>query len=338
MITKKKKTYKVSPDLDGYLGRYGRHSDIPRIYSDLLHFSEAFPHSDPQGRETQWLTVVYQPLERAELNKQLTRIYAELKIGDLSLAEHLKVERIDFCQFGNSRPFRIRITNQYNDNSDHFYVKRADASRIYGLELEHILSPNRINFLVSGGTLIEEHIAGIPGDAFIREYMGRPDLNQVRIAKEFVKFNERCFIRLLGDMRAANYVIDITPDFEEVQYRVRPIDFDQQSYEGRHKVYLTQFFTSNYPVVELVIGRLNATVIKQYQREERTLIARRSRASRERLAALLECMENQELAPAEHVRQLAAELGDYHKSDAFKNCERMGALVRANIRAVLEKI
>jgi hypothetical protein len=41
-------------------------------------------------------------------------------------------------------------------------VKKADASRVYGLELEHLLSPNRLNFLTHGNTLIEEHIAASP--------------------------------------------------------------------------------------------------------------------------------------------------------------------------------
>src|SRR3546814_15269406 len=104
---------------------------------------------------------------------------------------------------------------------------------MYGLELEHILSPNRIVYFTDENTLIEEHIAGIPGDMFIRDYLNDNSFNQTRIAKEFIKFNERCFIRLLGDMRSYNYVIDITPDFEASQFRARPIDFDQQSYDGR---------------------------------------------------------------------------------------------------------
>jgi hypothetical protein len=40
--------------------------------------------------------------------------------------------------------------------------------RIYGLELEHILSPDKINFLVYNDTLIEEHIMGIPVMFFIK--------------------------------------------------------------------------------------------------------------------------------------------------------------------------
>ena len=116
--------------------------------------------SDPDGEETLWLTVSYPQEVMEDLRPRLTEIYAALKIGgDLSLAEHLHVERIDFGEFGNSRPFRVRITNQFNGNSDYYYVKIADANRIYGLELEHILSPNRINYLVNGNTLVEEHIA-----------------------------------------------------------------------------------------------------------------------------------------------------------------------------------
>ena len=70
-------------------------------------------------------------------------------------------------------------------------------------------------------------------------------MNKVRLAKEFIKFNERCFVKLLGDMRSYNYVIDVTPDFDAVQYRVRAIDFDQHAFEGRKKMYLPQFFKEN---------------------------------------------------------------------------------------------
>lgn len=251
---------------------------------DLTRFSGAFPLVDRNGRDTLWQTVFYEPSTLQELAAGLTEVYALLKTdGDLSFSEHLLTDRIDYCQFGNSNPFRVRIVNQFNDNYDYFYVKRADASRVYGLELEHILSPNSINYLVCDDSLIEEHIAGIPGDDFIREHLQRPHLNQVRIAKEFVKFNERCFARLLGDMRAYNYVIDVTPDFEDEQYRVRAIDFDQQSYEGKKTMYLPQYFKDNRAVVQLCSKLLTAESIRQYQTEERTLMARRARAERYRL-------------------------------------------------------
>jgi hypothetical protein len=334
---KRKKFYPVSEGFNSYLESYGRTMDFPELYEDLHRYSQLFPLFDRDGNDTLWKTVFYEPAIREELNTKLTRIYSALRTNAPKTQDHLVMERVDFCDFGNSRPFRIRIVNQYNDNYDHFYVKIADASRLYGLELEHLLSPNRINYLVNGNTLIEEHIAGVPGDTFIAEYFDRPETNQVRIAKEFVKFNERSFVRLLGDMRSYNYVVDITPDFEDAQYRVRAIDFDQQSYEGNKEMYLPQTFLENEAVVNLCTTKLNYQTMRQYQEEERTLIDRRCTLARIRLAALWEAMMPEELAPDEHVQILRDGLNQYHETSAFTPCETMGQIVKLNLETSLAK-
>jgi hypothetical protein len=336
VIAKRKIRYPVSPGLRRYLRNFDRERAIPRIYQDLLRFTAAAPYEDPSGRETLWLSVIYPPETFAEIRPRLTEIYSELKLGRGHGGHgHLVVDRIDFGDFGNSRPFRIRITNLFNDNSDYFYVKFADASRIYGLELEHILSPNRINYLVNGDTLVEEHIAGVPGDVFLRDHLGQPGLNKVRIAKEFTKFNERTFIRLLGDMRSANYVVDITPDFEEVQYRVRAIDFDQQSYEGRGSTYLAFRYRSNRAVTRLAFEVLNRTSINQYVAEEHAQMARRAKVEAGRLGALLELMRGEELAPRGHVATLARELDRIHPGGGFSRCETMGEVTATHISTML---
>ena len=298
-ITKRKEFIPTSDELASYLDQFGRMFSLPATYQDMRQFSERHPLFDRTGNATHWASVIYPMDVQRDLYPRLTSIYSLLRTGELLAVPHLFVERVDFCEFGNSRPFRVRIVNQYNDNYDHFYMKISDASRIYGLELEHLLSPNRINYLAHSGTLVEEHIAGVPGDVFIRDYLERPDLNKVRIAKEFVKFSERCFIRLLGDMRSYNYVVDMTPDFEEVQYRVRAIDFDQQSYEGRKSLYLPQFFKENNPVVQLCSSCLNFPTMKQYQEEERSLISRRYLSEHNRIMALLRCMKNNAVEPFE---------------------------------------
>ncbi|MDA7890162.1 hypothetical protein N9A78_03015 [Akkermansiaceae bacterium] len=337
MISRRKVFYPVSDAMREYLAHSGRNSDIPLVYDDLLRFTGSIPYENPAGEETLWLEVMYPPEVMAELRPKLTGIYATLKIGgDLSMTEHLSVERIDFGEFGNSRPFRIRITNLFNGNSDYYYVKHADASRLFGLELEHTLSPNRINYLVNGNTLIEEHIAGVPGDVFIRDYLVDPALNNVRIAKEFVKFGERCFLRLLGDMRTVNYVVDITPDFEEVQYRVRPIDFDQQSYEGNLSVYRAHLFPDNKPVEELVRTHLNDQTILQYRAEEHSQMSRRAKVEWSRLMRLLRVMEKETLSPYEHVVSLREAFVERYGSHAFESCETMGQLTRAHLQIVLE--
>lgn len=336
LIQRQKKQYPLTASLAHYLQHFGRHSEIPLVYNDLARYTASMPYENPKGEETLWLSVVYPPEVMKRLAPRLTGIYAALKIGgDLSMAEHLTVERIDFGEFGNSRPFRIRITNLFNGNSDYYYVKQADSSRIYGLELEHIVSPNRINYLVNGNTLIEEHIAGVPGDVFIRDYMSRSDLNRVRVAKEFVKFGERCFIRLLGDMRSVNYVVDITPDFEEIQYRVRPIDFDQQSHEGNLNAYRAHHFPDNKPVDELVRSHLNNQNIVQYRSEERTQMARRATVERPRLAALFSIMRKEEIAPREHFLRLRESLGQRYETKAFEKCDTMGSLTEAHFRLMM---
>ncbi|MGN6568931.1 MAG: hypothetical protein ACTHJ0_13305, partial [Flavipsychrobacter sp.] len=249
-ISKKKIIYPVNNQLRQYLAKHSREIDLPVKYNDLLHFNTAIAVYDKKGYDTLWETAIYKDQDAAEIHEGLKQIYSILKTeGDSRVHKHLHVDQVDYCTFGNSNPFRIKIVNNFNDNYDYFYIKQADASRIYGLELEHILSPARINYFVDQATLVEEHIAGVPGDLFIKYYFNNPEFNKVRIAKEFVKFNERCFVRLLGDMRSYNFVVNITPDIEDYQYRIRAIDFDQQSYEGRKNMYLPQFFKENYPFV-----------------------------------------------------------------------------------------
>jgi len=337
VIARQKTKYPVSQSLRQYLYHFDRYREIPRVYEELCRFSGAIPYEDPKGKETLWLTVMYPPEVLEELRPRLTSIYTELKLGrDVEQQEHLVVDRIDFGDFGNSKPFRIRVTNLFNDNSDYFYVKQADASRIYGLELEHILSPNRINYLVNGNTLIEEHIAGVPGDVFIRDYLNQPGINKVRIAKEFTKFTERSFIRLLGDMRSVNYVVDITPDFEEVQYRVRAIDFDQQSYEGNGNIYLAFRFNSNRQVTRLAFDVLNRKSIDQYVAEEHAQMARRAKVESGRLRALLGIMRREDIAPREHVVTLARELDRMHATSGFGDCTSMGELTAMHISLMLD--
>ncbi|MFT3990037.1 MAG: hypothetical protein QM680_01385 [Luteolibacter sp.] len=337
MIPQRKIKYDVAPPLRQYLYHFDRLRDIPEVYTDLTRFTGAVPYEDPQGRETLWLTVMYAPEDQAKLRSQLTRIYTELKIGsdidlhDTQQHEHLVVDRIDFGNFGNSKPFRVRITNLFNDNSDYFYVKQADASRIYGLELEHILSPNRINYLVKGNTLIEEHIAGVPGNVFLSHHIHQPGRNKVRLAKEFTKFNERSFIRLLGDMRSVNYVVDITPDFEETQYRVRAIDFDQQSYEGKGNIYHAFRFSSNRTITRMAFEVLNRKSIDQYVAEEHAQMARRAKVEKSRLRALLGVMRRDDIAPASHVATLARELDRMHGLSHFQDCKSMGELTAEHI-------
>ena len=335
--SRKKPFFPVNNDLRTYLKIHGREIKLPVSYDDLMNFTYSLPIRDKNGKDTLWEKTLYDMDHWKFLQEGLVKLYAIIKTeGDYSFISHLEVARIDYCSFGNSNPFRIRIVNRFNDNYDHYYIKREDASRVYGLELEHLLSPNRILFLTGSNTLVEEHIPGIPGDIFVRDYFDRGDTNKIRVAKEFVKFNERCFIRLLGDMRSYNFVVNVTPDVEDFQYRIRSIDFDQQSYEGRKSLYLAQFFKENLPYVELTLKFLNKTSIEQYQAEERTLIAYRLAASRYRIMDLLKIMTMDQISTNEKVMQLRDELAEFLNSKQIRRCNTMGEIVKQTMRHILK--
>jgi hypothetical protein len=337
--SRKKPMFPVNDQLRAYLKLHGREVKLPVAYRDLLHYTYSVPIMDKNGRDTYWESVSYDMREWNYIRDGLVNIYAILKTeGDLTFTKHLDVARVDYCTFGNSHPFRIRIVNKFNDNYDHYYIKIADASRIYGLELEHILSPNHITFFSQNNTLVEEHIPGVPGDVFIKQYLDAADTNKIRLAKEFVKFNERCFVRLLGDMRSYNFVVDITPDIEDYQYRIRAIDFDQQSYEGRKNLYLPQFFKENRAFVDLSLKYLDKDSIAQYQAEERTLMTFRLASARYRIKELLDIMSKDHISTPEKLLQLKTELGGHHNNvQVFKNCRSMGQLLKRNLKQTLQK-
>jgi hypothetical protein len=335
--SRKKPMYPVSDGLRHYLRQHGREVKLPVSYANLFNYTWSVPIKDKNGNDTLWEKTSYDSREWDFIREGLVQIYAILKTeGDLSFANHLDVARIDYCTFGNSHPFRIRIVNKFNDNYDHYYIKIADASRIYGLELEHILSPNRMVFFTCDNTLVEEHIPGIPGDLFIKQ-LDDPMTNKIRLAKEFVKFNERCFVRLLGDMRSYNFVVDITPDIEDYQYRIRAIDFDQQSYEGRKNLYLPQFFKENFSYVHLCLKHLNKESIAQYQAEERTLITFRLASSRYRIKELFDIMTKDYISTEEKTAQLKEQLNEYFQTNVFNKCQSMGQLVKRQLKQTLQK-
>jgi hypothetical protein len=338
LISKKKTVFKITPPLRKYLKTYGREEKFPIDYTDLVNYEEHLPLYDRNKKDTLWITVLYNNRIADEISGGLKRVYAMLKAaGDISVIKHLLIDRIDLCLYANTQPFRIRVVNTLNENHDYFYIKRADSSRIYGLELEHILSPNRIAYFVCGETLIEEHIIGIPAEQFLKHNLVDRHFEETRLAKEFVKFNERCFVRLLGDMHSSNFVIDVTPDFEETHYRMRAIDFDQQSYEKRKSVYLPQFFKQNKYFVELVKKNLTLESIFQYQREERALIFNRIRSSRYQLKSLVDAMVQDKISPPLHVEQLRKELFLHYQYERFLTCKTMGDLVKTSLRTLIRQ-
>ncbi len=336
LMSKKKPAFPVNNLLNEYLIEYSRNIKIPVFYDDLLRFQGAVTVYDKHDKDTLWIRVYFSEFERKEIDLSLKKVYTILHSnGNEETIQYLSVDAIDYCTFGNSKPFRIKIRNVLNDNYTYFYVKKTDSSRIYGLELEHILSPYNLNFLVYKDTLIEEHISGIPGDVFIKDYLPKCNASEKsQIAKEFVKFNERCMIRLLGDMRSYNYVIVPTHDFDHVVYKIRAIDFDQQCFEGKFKVYNPQFFKENFKMVSLVGEKLSFPSIEQYKLEERSIVAKRILSSEKRIDWLVYCMKRDVISNEQNVHLLRQQVFEYTKDVLFKKTTNMGQIIETALEFV----
>jgi len=332
-ISKRKPSYPITEKLSNYLSDYNRNTKIPIFYDDLLRFQGSVVVYDKDDNDTLWIRVYYNEFEREEIDNSLKKVYTILHSdGNENIFQYLNVDAIDFCTFGNSKPFRVKVRNIINDNYTYFYIKTADASRIYGLELEHMLTRYYLHFVVYENTLIEEHIVGIPGDEFIKNFLPKCDKSEkMQIAKEFVKFNERCMVRLLGDMRSYNYVIVPTHDFDHVVYKIRAIDFDQQSYEGKLNIYRPQFFKENFRMVELVSESFQKLSINQYKIEERSILVKRLKSFHIRIGKLVACMKDDSISKDENIDLLKLKIFEYTQDVKFKNCKNMGEILEQTL-------
>ena len=156
-MSKKKPFFPINSFLNEYLSEYNRNLKIPVFYEDLKRFSGSVSVYNKNDKDTLWVRVFYSEFERKEIDLSLKKVYNLLHSdGNESNINFLNIDAIDYCTFGNSKPFRIKIRNTLNDNFTYFYVKKADASRVYGLELENLLSPYNLNFLINNKTLIKK--------------------------------------------------------------------------------------------------------------------------------------------------------------------------------------
>ena len=333
LISKKKPFFPITNILKEYLMDFNRWIDVPISYEDLLRFQGSVNVYDDKDKDTLWTRVFYSDSDLKDIDFNLKKIYTILHSdGNESTIAYLNIDAIDYCTFGNSKPFRIKVRNILNDNFTYFYIKKTDSSRVFGLEFEHMLSPYNLNFFVNETTLVEEHISGIPGDIFIKQMLPKCSEHQKsQIAKEYVKFNERCMIRLLGDMRAYNYVIVPIHDFDQVIYRIRAIDFDQQSFEGRFSVYRPQFFKENQPLIKMIQDKLTYDSIDQYKIEERSIVAKRIISNENKINRLLISMKEKPISNKKNLNNLKMEIYKFTKLEVFKNSNSMGDIMDASL-------
>ena len=122
LISQKKPFYPIVSELATFLKSYDRWIEIPIHYNDLLRFSGSVIVYDKNDNDTLWVSVYFSDTERREIDFHLKKIYTLLHSdGNESGIQYLNVDSIDYCTFGNSKPFRIKIRNILNDNLLFFF-------------------------------------------------------------------------------------------------------------------------------------------------------------------------------------------------------------------------
>jgi hypothetical protein len=132
-------------------------------------------------------------------------------------------------------------------------------------------------------------------------------------------------------MRSYNYVVIPIHDFDQVIYKIRAIDFDQQSYEGKFSVYRPQFFKENKPMMDVVKDKLKADSIIQYKIEERSTISRRLIISDDRMKQLISIMKEDTISSADKIKKLKNEIFKFTNENSFIKSKSMGELMEKTL-------
>ena len=116
-ISKRKPSFPVKKELHSYLSEYNRNIRIPIFYEDLLRFQGSVVVYDKNDEDTLWVRVYYTDSERLEIDLSLKKVYTILySDGNEYNIKYLNVDAVDYCTFGNSKPFRVKVRNVLNDN------------------------------------------------------------------------------------------------------------------------------------------------------------------------------------------------------------------------------
>ena len=109
-ISKKKPSFPITKELHSYLSEYKRNIRIPVFYEDLLRFQGSVVVYDKNDVDTLWIRVYYNEFEREEIDLSLKKVYTNLHSdGNEKTIPFLNIDAIDYCTFGNSNHFELRL-------------------------------------------------------------------------------------------------------------------------------------------------------------------------------------------------------------------------------------
>ncbi len=316
-----------------YLGNYCRFTNLPsykEIREGLISSRRKvfLEHSDES-----YITPLIIPEEIIdEKSSIIKRVASHLWGGNdkvEKLFKELEIKSIEEMSYADTKPLRIRLN--FSDKLEEvFYAKKFDERRLFGLELENLLSQYKYNYSASGGGIYEEEIKGVEAIEIAE------NTRKERIyLEELVKLDYRSFVMLLGDMHNQNYLISRIDYKNDKEYCARPIDFDKLFEVGE----LRNGFVLSLNQRKTAISKMGWERYRSIINLEREKMRKRYLENSARIISLLNIISSSDSCNirTENIRN---SLIRYYSSEKallpdFSKARNMGHLLGIHIRAQL---
>jgi len=151
-----------------------------------------------------------------------------------------------------------------------------------------------------------------------------------------VKFNERSFVQLLGDMRSYNFVSSSRPT-SRARRSASARWISTAGAQRRKTFYLPQFFKENLPLVEFCKKHLHLRP-RSNTSARADAHARPRRAGRTRLNVLLTAMAGDTIAPRRTSSCYAKAWPSTSRTTGISNARAWAPWLRANLETLRQNI
>lgn len=308
-----------------YLSRHYRISSLP-AYDDFRDLLER-PDSHGPNERVQLIIPAQARARTNSLSRQVSAFLWGREVNQEQLRA-LEVRTAELIPYADNEPVRVEVASDVLEPRA-FYAKPFGEQRMFGLELEHLVS-RPYNFVVSGSGIFEEEVPGIEG-VTMEKADERLDEAYVR---ECARFEARCQALLFGDMHEYNWLVEQRrrPDSSEVRYEIRTIDPDK----------LFELDELKYVVFsrerrQEMIGVIGEDAYEAEAAFERKRMRNSFLDNRERVDEVLRLVGNSEICNAVVKRyDLAQKLAIYHRNEDFYNAENAGELLERHLHEELE--
>jgi len=316
-------------DLFKYLTQHHKASSLPSYHDmrECVDYEREVDEEDPGLEE---LFVV--PESRDEFHQAVRQVASHLWGGEAhppELFQNLSVVSVHEYTYADHKPLRIEVMLP-GAVTHTFYAKPFNERRLYGLELEHLLSPYKYDYSVSGEAIFEDHIMGTDAKDFMEAYRGYPYRNP-DFAEEMLRLDFRTRAFLLGDMHDQNYIISQVESGDERAFVARPIDFDKlfliRDLEGAGVI-----STKDRESVTELLGKGRCESVIGFERER---MKRRFYENKARIRDLFNLIgQSQDCSSS--LPDLSMSLAQHYGSQDLYDADSMGELFRGHLRRVLQ--